>query len=225
MELRKVPATNRADRGKESARRVRKDGLIPAVAYGKELPAQSLAVSPKDLLGVIKSEHGRNSVIELQVDGKSTLTVLLNDFQYHPVTRDLLHADFLQIHMDRPVDVDVPFELVGKPKGVVLGGTLRQVFRKLPLRCLPGQIPVKIVHDVTELDIDDHVAAKDLALGEGVSIRLPVERTVAAVVTESKRGEDEAAAAPGAAPAEGAAAAGGDKKAPAAAAEKKPEKK
>jgi large subunit ribosomal protein L25 len=222
MELRKVPATNRADRGKESARRVRKDGLIPAVAYGKELPAQSLAVSPKELLSIMKSEHGRNSVIELSVDGKSTITVLLSDFQYHPVTRDLLHADFLQIHMDRPVDVDVPFELVGKAKGVVLGGTLRQVFRKLPLRCLPSQIPVKIVHDVTELDIDDHVAAKDLALGEGVSIRLPGERTVAGVVTESKRGEDEAAA-PGAAAAGEAAAAGGDKKA--AAAEKKPEKK
>lgn len=224
MELRKVPATHRADAGKESARRVRKEGMIPAVAYGKELPAQPLAVSPKDLLAIIKSERGRNSVIELSVEGKSTLTVLLNDFQYHPVTRDLLHADFLQIHMDRPVDVDVPFELTGKAKGVVLGGTLRQVFRKLPLRCLPSQIPVKIQHDVTELGIDDHVAAKDLTLGEGVSIRLPPERTVAAVVTESKRGEEEAAAVPGA-PAAGEAAAAGEKKSAAPAAEKKPEKK
>ena len=218
MELSKVPANRRSESGKESARRLRHEGKIPATIYGKELTAQSLAVSPKDLLGIIRSERGRNSVIELNVEGQGTMTVLLNDFQYHPVTRDLLHADFLQIHLDRTVDVDVPFELTGKAKGVVLGGTLRQVFRKLPIRCLPKDIPVKIQHDVTELDLDDHVASKDLKLPEGVEIRLPAERTVAAVVTESRRGEEEAAApgaaagAAGAAPAGAAAAAPADKK-------------
>jgi large subunit ribosomal protein L25 len=213
MELKKVPASRRSDAGKESARRIRKEGLIPAIAYGKELAAQALAVSPKDLLGVIQSERGRNSVIELAVEGQGTLTVLLNDFQYHPVTRSLLHADFFQIHLDRPVDVDVPFELIGKAKGVVLGGTLRQVFRKLPIRCLPRQIPVKIQHDVTELELDDHVAVKDLTLPEGVSIRLPAERTVAAIVTEAKRAEDEAAAPAAGAATEAAAAPAGEKKA------------
>jgi large subunit ribosomal protein L25 len=221
MELSKVPASRRNESGKESARRIRQKGMIPATAYGKELAAQSLSVSPKDLLTIIKSERGRNSVIELNVEGQGTMTVLLNDFQYHPVTRDLLHADFLQIHLDRPVDVDVPFELTGKAKGVVLGGTLRQVFRKLPIRCLPKDIPVKIQHDVTELELDDHVPAKAVKLPDGVEIRLPAERTVAAVVTESRRGEEEAAA-PGAAA--GAPAAGA---APAAAApaDKKAEKK
>jgi large subunit ribosomal protein L25 len=225
MELRKIPASARSEAGKESARRIRRQGMIPAIAYGKQLAAQSLAVSPKDLLSIIKSEHGINSVIELKVEGQDALTVLLNDFQYHPVTRDLLHADFLQIHLDRPVDVDVPFELTGKAKGVVLGGTLRQVFRKLPIRCLPDHIPVKIQHDVTELELDAHVAVRDLKLPEGVTIRLPAERTVAAVVTESKRGEEELAAsiAPGAAEAS-AAAPGADKKA-APAADKKADKK
>jgi large subunit ribosomal protein L25 len=220
MEPSKVPANRRSESGKEAARRLRHEGKIPATAYGKELGAQSLAVSPKDLLGIIKSERGRNSVIELNVEGQGTMTVLLNDFQYHPVTRDLLHADFLQIHLDRAVDVDVPFELTGKAKGVVLGGTLRQVFRKLPIRCLPKDIPVKIQHDVTELDLDDHVAAKDLALPQGVEIRLPADRTVAGVVTESRRGEEEAAA-PGAA----AAAAGAAPAAAAAPADKKGDKK
>jgi large subunit ribosomal protein L25 len=195
MELVKVPAIRRTESGKGPARRLRHEGRIPATAYGKEMPAESLAVLPKDLLGVLKSEHGRNSVIELEVEGEGRRTVLLADYQYHPVSREFLHADFLQIHLDRPVEVDVPFVLTGKAKGVVVGGVLRQVYRKLPIRCLPEQIPVKIEHDVTELELDGHVAVRDLALPEGVTVRLDESRTVAAVVTETKRAEEEEAAA------------------------------
>jgi large subunit ribosomal protein L25 len=94
---------------------------------------------------------------------------------------------------------------------VVAGGTLRQVFRKLPIRCLPNQIPVKVVHDVTALGLDGHVASKDLALPEGVSVRLPAEQTVASVVTEIVRTEEETAPAAGAAGASVAPAAAGAK--------------
>lgn len=203
MELSKVMAARRTGSGKGASRRLRRDGMIPAVVYGKETPAEALAVSPRELLGVLNSELGRNSVIELAVEGEQKRTVLLADYQYHPVSRDLLHADFLQIHLDKPVLVDVPLELNGRPKGVVLGGVLRQVYRKLPIVCLPAQIPVKIEHDVSELGLDDHVAVRDLALPEGVTVRLPEARTVAAVVTETHRGEAEEA--PEAAPEAGAA--------------------
>jgi large subunit ribosomal protein L25 len=208
MELVKVPASRRDAAGKGAARRLRSDGRIPAVAYGNGEPAIQLAVSPKDLVGVLAREHGRNSVIALEVEGGSGLTVLLSDYQYHPVSRRLLHADFLKIALDQPVDVEVPFELTGKPAGVVLGGILRQVYRKLPVRCLPEKIPVKITHDVTALEIDDHVHTSDLGLPEGVSVRLPAEQTVAGVVTEKKRGYEEEEAAAGAAAAAGAPAAG-----------------
>jgi len=83
--------------------------------------------------------------------------------------------------------------VTGKPKGVVMGGILRVVFRKLPVRCLPGQVPVKIVYDVTELDLDEHVAVSQLSLPEGVSIRLPAAQTVAGIVGDDKKGEEEAA--------------------------------
>jgi large subunit ribosomal protein L25 len=217
MDAIKVTASRRDGSGKGAARRLRNEGRIPAVAYGKGLPTQSLAIAPDAIKSVLASARGRNTVVTLDVDGKAGLTVLLSDFQYHPVTRQLLHADFQQIHLDQPVNVEVPLELTGKAAGVVAGGTLRQVFRKLPIRCLPGQIPVKIGYDVTELALDGHVPVKDLALPEGVSVRLPAEQTVASVVTEIVRAEEEvapvagavaAAAAPGAAaPAAGAAAA------------------
>jgi large subunit ribosomal protein L25 len=239
MDLRKISASAREGRGKGEATRLRRTGRIPAVAYGKKLAAQALAVSPADLKHVLTSERGRNTVIELDVDGKNKLTVLLREYQHHPVSRAILHADFVQISLDEPVDVQIPLETTGKAAGVVKGGVLRQVFRRIPVRCLPGKIPVKIVHDVTELDLDGHVPAKALALPEGVEVRLPLEQTVIAVVTEKQAPEEEeAAAAPvagaaGAAPAAGAAAAGdkagGDKaggdKAGGDKAEKKSEKK
>jgi large subunit ribosomal protein L25 len=214
MDAIKVSASRRDGHGKGAARRLRSEGRIPAVAYGKELPTQQLAVPPDAIKAVLSSARGRNTVVNLDVDGKEGLTVLLSDFQYHPLSRALLHADFVQVHLDQPVNVEVPLELTGKAAGVVAGGTLRQVFRKLPIRCLPGLIPVKIVHDVTALGLDGHVATKDLALPEGVSVRLPAEQTVASVVTEIVRAEEEAApvaAAAGATPAAAAPAAGAGK--------------
>ena len=114
MELRKFNAAVRAESGKGASARLRKGGHIPAVAYGKGQPAQSLSISPSDLSSVLKSEHGRNSVIELDVTGQSKLTVLIRDYQYHPLSRELLHADFVQIALDQPVDVDVPLDATGK---------------------------------------------------------------------------------------------------------------
>jgi large subunit ribosomal protein L25 len=217
MDLRKISVNAREGKGKGEAARLRRSGQIPAIAYGKKLAAQSLALKPDELRSVLTSERGRNTVIELDVDGKNKLTVLLRDYQHHPVSRELLHADFVQIALDEPVDVQIPLEMTGKPVGVVKGGVLRQVFRRIPVRCLPQKIPVKVVHDVTELDLDGHVPAKALALPEGVEVRLPAEQTVIAIVTEKAAPEEEttstpaAGAAGAAAPAAGATAAAGDK--------------
>jgi large subunit ribosomal protein L25 len=224
-----IQATRRAENGKGAATRLRRTGQIPAVAYGKSLPTQPLSVSPASLTQVLSAERGKNTVIELDVSGAEKITVLLRDYQYHPISREYLHADFIQIRLDQPVDVDVPLEITGKAQGVVLGGTQRQVYRKLPVRCLPEKIPVKITHDVTSLGLDGHVPTRDLNLPEGVTVRLPPEQTLVAIVKEKQAPEEEAAAgAPGAAPAAGAKtsikpeAPGADKKAP----EKKaPEKK
>src|SRR3954466_15528172 len=184
MDAIKVSASARDGNGKGAARRLRGEGRIPAAAYGKALPTQQIPAPPEAIKAVLASAWGRNTVVNLDVEGKQALTVLLSDFQYHPMSRALLHADFVQIHMDQPVNVEVPLELTGKAAGVIAGGTLRQVFRKLPIRCLPGVIPGTLSHDVRALELDGHVPAKALALPEGVSVRLPPDQTVAAVVTE-----------------------------------------
>lgn len=209
-----VTAKPRTESGKGAARRLRNGGEIPAVAYGKDFAATKLSVAPKEIVTVLKSERGQNTVLQMQVEGAQELLVMIKDYSYHPVSRALEHVDFVQVKLDRPVDVEVPLLVTGKAVGVTAGGILRQVYRTVPVRVLPDRIPLKLETDVSALELGDAIATKDLKLPEGVEVRLPAEQTLVSVVAPEKdRTED--AAAPGAAAAAPAAAGG---KAPAAAA-------
>jgi large subunit ribosomal protein L25 len=200
MTTNSLDATLRSEGGKGPARRLRNQGRIPAVAYGKELEAVSIAVSPKELRRLLESEHGLNTVINLNIEGRPQISTLVAGYQYHPVSRALLHADFKQVSLDQPVDVKVPLEMTGKAPGVTLGGTLKQVFRELPVRTLPGQIPVKITVDVSNLGLEQTAQVKDLKLPEGVKVLLPEAQTIAGVYSAKRVPEaEEEAAAPGAA--------------------------
>lgn len=200
MEITKIQAFPRNETGKGPAARLRREGKIPAVAYGKALPSITLAISPKALLSTLKSPHGKNSVIELGLEDKAGLTVLVQDYSYHPVTRELTHVDFVQIALDKEVDVEVPFSTHGKAAGITAGGTLRVVYRSLPIRCLPEKIPVKIDHDITNVNLNEAVKTAHLKLPEGVSVRLPAEQTIAAIIApEKEKAEEGDAAAPAAA--------------------------
>jgi large subunit ribosomal protein L25 len=194
MEIIKLTATPRPQSGKGPANRLRREGLIPAVAYGKELQAVSVAVSPKAVLKVLTSDHGQNSVVELAVEGGDTMTVMVRDYSYHPISRDLMHADFVQVKLDQPVDVEVPFRAIGKSKGVILGGILQQIYRRIPVRSLPDKIPAAIEIDITDLGIGDSLKANQITLPEGVKLRVPDEQTVIVVNAPEKAGADEEAA-------------------------------
>lgn len=225
--LHNVTATSRNARGKGAARRLRSEGQIPAVAYGKGLASTTLALSPKDILTVLKSERGQNTVLQVKVDGSKDLIVMIKDYTYHPVKRTLEHVDFVEVKLDQPVDVDVPLVATGKAAGLLQGGIVRQVFRTVPVRCLPDRIPLDVQVDISPLKLGEAIHAKDLPLPEGVEVRLPAEQTLVAVVAPEKDRSEEAAAAPGAAaaPAAGAAAPAAGGKAPAAAPAKDAKKK
>jgi len=207
LEIIKLSATRRLESGKGPSRRLRRAAQIPAICYGKDLPALPVAVSPKSLREVLGSAHGKNSVLELAVEGHGNLTVMVRDFGYHPISRELTHADFLQVKLDQPVDIEVPVRCVGKSKGVASGGILQQIFRSLPVRSLPEKIPAVIEVDISELDLGDTIKAGAVKLPEGVKVRLPEDQTVVVVAIPEKA--EEGAAAPGApgAPAAAAAAA------------------
>jgi large subunit ribosomal protein L25 len=125
---------------------------------------------------------------------------MIRDFTVHPVKRELEHIDFIEVKLDKPVDVNVPLIPFGKAPGVVAGGVLRVVYRTLPVRCLPDRIPVKIETEVSHLELGQHITTQELKLPEGVTVRLPPEQTLVAVVApEKEEVEEVAAAAPGAA--------------------------
>jgi large subunit ribosomal protein L25 len=189
--LTKVSATPRDVRGKNTSRRLRVDGMIPAVAYGGGEPAVALTVSPEDVKTALYSPLGVNAVVELAVEGTKPVHAMIADYQYHPVSRKLLHADFIRVSDSQTVTVNVPLEVTGRSKGVVMGGSLRQIFREVPVKCVPLKIPVKIVCDVTNLDLDQHIAAADLAVPEGVEVLLPAKRTVIAVAMDRRAKKDE----------------------------------
>lgn len=193
MQAIKISATPRTQSGKNAARRLRAAGQVPAVAYGKGAPAQALSVDPDAVIAALNSDRGKNVVVELDVDGKTT-SAMIAEYQYHPLSRELLHADFVEVSDVGAVDIRVPLRLKGRSKGVVMGGKLRQVFRELPIRCFPSQIPVELVHDISELDIDQHVSVADLNLPEGVSVLYREKQTVALVAIDrraKKDGEEE----------------------------------
>jgi large subunit ribosomal protein L25 len=209
MEFVPVAAELRKERGKGPARRARAAGRIPAICYGGAGGSEPLALDPKGVMTALRSELGRNSVIQLSIaangGGPTQQLVMIKEYQVHPISQRLLHADLVRVDIDKEVRVDVPLRCVGRAIGVQVGGNLHQIFHRIPVVCKPDKIPVKLEVDVTPLEIGDGLKAQDVPLPAGVQIGLEPNRTIVSVVAPEKEEVKEEAVA--AAPAEGEAAA------------------
>jgi large subunit ribosomal protein L25 len=157
-----LEAQKRETFGKNEARRLRARGLIPGVVYGGEGSGTPVAVNPKELLQILRSESGANTLINLKLDGGES-RVLVKEFQLDPIGHKLLHADFYRIALDQMLTVTVPVVLRGEAKGVkVQGGVVDFVHREIEVECLPTDIPERIEVDVSELMINDSIRVRDL---------------------------------------------------------------
>lgn len=205
-----ISAKKREAGSKGHARQLRAAGLVPAVAYGPVSEAQYLALTPKEFI-LQRKTYGLSHLYDVQVEGGSTFKALLKEIQVDPVTRQLLHVDLYAVDMKRPLRVEVPIELSGKPAGLIDGGLLSQVLRHVEVQCLPDHIPAKIVADVSPLKVGDSLHLSDLKLPEGVKLTAHGDEAVAQVVEPEAApvATTEAAAAPGAPAAAGAAPAAG----------------
>ena len=199
IDMTTITVSARTATGKSQVRRLRASGLIPAVAYGKEHAATSLTVNPKEIVPILRSERSKNTLIKVEQEGGKGFLAMIKDYSIHPLTRSVEHVDLLEVKLDRPVTVRVPLFTTGKAVGLGNGGVLNQVFRQLSVVCNPGLIPLKIEVDVTNLDLHGHIATKDVILPEGVTIDLPAEQTIIAMVSPERDREAEAAAAAAAA--------------------------
>lgn len=163
-----LEAVRRDSTGKSAARKMRREGLVPAVYYGAEKAengkplAVPITVDPKAVLGILHSESGANTLISLKLDGGDT-RVMIKDYQIDPVTHRLLHADFYRVAMDRKVTVTVPIVLKGESRGVKQqGGLLDFVHREVEIECLPAEIPESIEVNVSELLVGQSVRLRDV---------------------------------------------------------------
>jgi large subunit ribosomal protein L25 len=169
--------------GKGGSRKVRRDGLVPAVVYGKGFEALNLRLDPKALQQAIANEAGWNTLITLKGDGPfDGQVVILKDMQIDAIRRDTQHVDFLAIDLKKAIFVLVPVHAVGKSQGEVEGGTLQLVRHELELNCVPTNIPSSIEIDVTKLNIGDAVHIDEVVLPEGVESHHDVNYTVLTVV-------------------------------------------
>jgi len=165
--------------GKQIAKKLRREGLLPAIIYGGGRPeATPISISQKALKDLMHY-HG---LIELSIDeGKDKRMVILKDIQYDYLGTNPVHVDFQEVKMDEPIETVVELEFVGEPKGVREGGTLEILMRELDIKCLPGNIPEKIVIDISNLGVGDVLHVKDIPAPEGVEFLNSPDETVVVI--------------------------------------------
>jgi large subunit ribosomal protein L25 len=160
----------REGRGKGANRRLRGEGLLPAVVYGGKANV-SLTVNPKELKKLIE-QAGINSLIDLVIEGDSEKkrVVVLKEHQQHPIRDGWDHADFLEVDMQQAIKVDVPIILEGHSPGEKLGGLVELNLHTLAVKCLPGQIPESIKIDMTQVDLDQVLHVSDLKVPGNIEV-------------------------------------------------------
>lgn len=178
-----LKAKSREKLGKEHAKKLRKNGIIPAVVYGLETKTLPLEIESKSFYALLRGGLGENVIITLELydkkDGKKQ--VLIREVQRDPVRGDIVHVDFHQILLTQKIAIEVPIHLVGTPEGVKEGGILQYVLRELKVECLPTAIPEKIEVDVSHLKIGDSIHVADIKV-ENVDVLSDPQSSVVTVV-------------------------------------------
>ena len=180
--------------GSRPAGRLRREGKVPAIVYGLGTETVSVTVPARELQHILAGESGANTLINLDVDGESVLT-LARQIHRHPTRGQLVHVDFIRISRDIAVSAEIPVHLLGEPTGVRDGGLLEQLLFNLTVEAMPGNIPVSIEIDVTALAIGDQLRVEDIPLPEGVVTHAESDFVIAQVaaprvVTEAEEGEE-----------------------------------
>ena len=178
----KIQAKQRDGRGKNDARRTRRDGMVPITVYGGGAETVAAVAPLAELAAILRSESGRNTIFTIDVEGVGASEVMFHERQIDPIRGRLIHADLTRLVKGQKIEVTVPLHLVGEPFGVKeKQGVLEQVFREIEIRCEPRSIPDSIDVDVTHLDVHDVLHVSDLKVAEGIKILEDAESVIATV--------------------------------------------
>lgn len=166
-----IEVERRESAGKGSSRKLRQQGLIPAVVYGGGKEPVPVVIDRHAVTELLRQERGRNTVFLLKMKGtKQERLAMVRDAQIDPITRQYLHLDFIRVMKGQRVKVTVPLVLEGEAQGVKVGGFLNWVGRELQVECAAEEIPEAIHVDVSRVGLGQHLSAGDLALPAGVTL-------------------------------------------------------
>ncbi|MEC9381943.1 MAG: 50S ribosomal protein L25 [Thermodesulfobacteriota bacterium] len=183
--------------GKEASKKFRKDGLVPAVVYGKNKENLNINVDHLKLKKIFKSEAGENTIIEMQVeDSDIKKIVLLKEAHLDTLTSNPLHLDFYEINEGEEVKVSCPLKFIGKPEGVKSGGVIQTLTNEVQVQCLPANIPNNIEVEISSLEIGETLRVENIPDIEGVDVISNPQSTVLSIlaprlVVETEAKEDE----------------------------------
>jgi large subunit ribosomal protein L25 len=180
---------NRAVLGSAESRRLRRNGLIPGVLYGRERPV-AITIPERSLRSALTTSGGLNAVLDVVVDEGSAHSSVLKEYQQHPVKGHIMHVDLQEVRLDQPIHATVPLHLHGEPVGAKEGGVLTQVTNELNVEALPMEVPEHLEADVSEMEIGDTLRLSSLQAPEGVKLLDDLEETVLATVTQPMREEE-----------------------------------
>jgi large subunit ribosomal protein L25 len=177
-----VRAVRREGRGKNDARRARKNGQVPVTMYGGGIEAVAALAELRDLAAILRSDTGRNTIFTVEIEGVEATEVMFADRQIDPVRSRLVHADFKRLVKGEKIEATVPLRLIGEPIGVrEQSGVLEQIIRDVEIRCEPREIPEALEVDVTNLGVHDVLHVSDIPTSEGVEILTEPDTVIATV--------------------------------------------
>jgi len=174
----------RETRGSANTRRLRKEGLIPGVLYGRGKTPHAFCVPDRELRRVLTGSSGLHAILDVVLEGQTTTHAsILKEYQLDAITGRITHIDLQEVRLDQPIHAQVVIELVGESAGTKEGGVLSQVSREINVEALPMEIPERIEVDISEMHIGDTLRLSDVATQEGVTFLDDPEETVLATVT------------------------------------------
>jgi large subunit ribosomal protein L25 len=161
--------SDRAVLGSAESRRLRKQGLIPGILYGRERP-HPISIVERDLRNALTGGSGMNAVLDVVIDGGSVHSSVLKEYQLHNVRGKITHVDLQEVRLDQPIHATVTVHLVGEAAGTKEGGVLSQGINEVNVEALPMEVPALLEFDVSELQINDTARLDQLILPEGVTL-------------------------------------------------------
>ena len=186
METLEIQVEPRAAGSKREAGRLRRNGKIPGILYGRKTAPVPLALNKKEFSSRVAGLEGSHLVrLKSESAALAAKVALVKEMQYHPISGDVVHADLYEVDLTARIQVHVPLHFVGKAAGVVRGGILQPIVRELEVECLPLDIPEFFEVEVSALDIGDSIHLGDLPMPEGVTVAYESNLALVSVVPPS----------------------------------------